>query len=229
MVHAPADIGIGLEMEDPVAALHGGTDDGGVPDVPRHQGESRAARQAGEKLPAARSEVVHDAPLRAMRRQPVARVAADEAGPAGDAGSPDGHGRTRTDMSAGPLCTTRWRSPASYPCHWMQLPTRRYTVSPTCGNAWKGIRCDGCAPSVWSVTSMVAGPKHSGDWNSSHWYAPRAPDPGMLMLSSVAPPAIASPFTGAVVTGTPAAISDGAGGSRKSGTSPQSQDGSPAK
>src|ERR1017187_3237823 len=75
---------------------------------------------------------------------------------------------------------------------------------------------------------MVARPKPEGAENSSHWYEVSVP--GTARLSSVVEVAIVAGGTSAAVgTATPTLISVAVGGSKKSGTSPQAHEGSPAK
>src|SRR5690349_16772937 len=95
MFQAVADVGIGLEVEHPIAAFERPLEDAGIEHVALDQSCVRTPKQPGYKLPAAGSEIVHHDHLDALRRQAVRERAADESGAARDTNAP--HVRSSRD------------------------------------------------------------------------------------------------------------------------------------
>ena len=81
-------VGVGLQVEDPVAALERVLEQRLVEHVALDEPRARPLEQLGDELAAAGAEVVDDHDLDALCAQPVRQRAADEPGAAGDAGAP---------------------------------------------------------------------------------------------------------------------------------------------
>src|SRR5262249_29075652 len=86
MLDAPPQIGAGLQVKHPVAAVDRLFERGGVEHVALDEPHSGPTQRVGEILPAPGPEVVDDHDLEAVSDQPVGQVASDETGTAGDAG-----------------------------------------------------------------------------------------------------------------------------------------------
>ena len=85
MLEAVPDVGVGLQVEDPVAALERRSQQRRVEHVALDSVTPGAAVSASMNSPPPGAEVVDDDDLDAIGTQAVGEVRADEAGAAGDA------------------------------------------------------------------------------------------------------------------------------------------------
>ncbi len=84
MLQAEADVGVGGEMKNDVAAGHRRGQRRHVEDIAFHQFEFGMLERAREKFAQAGAEIIEAGDGKTRREQAIGKIAADETGSAGD-------------------------------------------------------------------------------------------------------------------------------------------------